>query len=106
MLDKGGTLTFESKPIKREEGTYIQISIRDKGVGLTREQTDHIFDEFYKTDDSRHKLDSTGLGLAICKIIAEKHNGKIWADSHGVGTGTTIHLIIPSPEVVYTRSFL
>jgi len=106
MLEGGGTFTFESKPVNKETGTFIQISMSDTGVGLTREQTDHLFDEFYKTDDSRHKLDSTGLGLAICKTIVEKHGGKIWADSHGEGTGTTIHLIIPSTEIVYSRSFL
>ena len=105
MLEKGGKLKFESKPVKKDDETFIQISIKDTGIGLTREQTDHLFDEFYKTDDSRHKLDSTGLGLAICKTIVEKHGGKIWADSHGLGTGTTIHLIVPSPEVVYSRSF-
>jgi signal transduction histidine kinase len=106
MLDTGGKLTFESKPVKKESGTFIQISVKDTGVGLTRDQTDHLFDEFYKTDDSRHKLDSTGLGLAICKTIVEKHGGRIWADSHGEGTGVTIHFVIPSTEVVYTRSFL
>lgn len=106
MLERGGTLTFESRPVNKETRTFIQISVRDTGVGLTRDQTDHLFDEFYKTDDSRHKLDSTGLGLAICKNIVEKHGGKIWADSHGEGTGTTIHFTIPSSEVVYSRSFL
>lgn len=105
MIGKGGKLTFSSKPVKKENGTFIQVSIKDTGVGLTREQTDHIFEEFYKTDDSRHKLDSTGLGLSICRKIMEKHGGKIWADSHGPGTGTTIHLILPSPEIVYSRSF-
>ena len=106
MLNSGGTLTFESKLVKKESRTYIQVSISDTGIGLTRDQTDHLFDEFYKTDESRHKLDSTGLGLTICKTIIEKHGGKIWADSHGEGTGTTIHFIIPSKEVVYSRSFL
>lgn len=106
MLKEGGKLIFESKPVSKESGTFIQISITDTGVGLTREQIDHLFEEFYKTDDSRHKLDSTGLGLAICKTIVEKHGGKIWADSHGEGTGATIHFIIPSPEIIYSRSFL
>jgi len=106
MLDTGGTLTFKCKPVNRDTGVFIQISIGDTGTGLTRDQTDHLFDEFYKTDDSRHKLDSTGLGLAICKTIVEKHGGKIWADSHGEGKGTTIHFIIPSTEVVYSRSFI
>jgi signal transduction histidine kinase len=106
MIKDGGKLTFGSKAFTNESSPFIQISIRDTGVGLTRKQTDHLFDEFYKTDDSRHKLDSTGLGLAICKIIVEKHGGKIWADSHGQGTGTTIYFTIPSSELVYSRSFL
>ena len=104
-MPDGGTLTFESKTIQRNNETFIQISVSDTGVGLIREQTDHLFDEFYKVDDSRHKLDSTGLGLTICKNIVEKHGGKIWADSHGEGTGTTIHFTLPSPEVVFSRSF-
>lgn len=105
-MAEGGTLTFQSKPVMNEKGTFFQISVTDTGIGLTREQTDRLFDEFYKTDDSRHKLDSTGLGLSICKNIIEKHGGKIWADSHGEGTGTTIYFTLPSTEVVFTRSFL
>ena len=104
MLD-GGKLTFNSKNVQKEKGKFIQISIVDTGTGLTRDETDRIFDEFYKVDAARHKLDSTGLGLPICKAIIEKHGGKIWADSHGKGTGTTIHFTLPSPEIVYTRSF-
>jgi len=104
-MAQGGTLTFDAKLVKKDEGTFIQVSVKDTGVGLSRDQTDHLFDEFYKTDDSRHKLDSTGLGLAICKKIIEKHGGKIWADSHGKDTGTTIHFILPSKDVAYTRSF-
>jgi signal transduction histidine kinase len=105
-MHEGGTIKFESKAVTKESGTYYQISIKDSGTGLSREQTDHLFDEFYKTDESRHKLDSTGLGLSICKNIIEKHGGKIWADSHGEGTGTTIYFTIPTPEVISSRSFL
>lgn len=106
MLERGeGMLTFESKPVTKETGIFIQVSVIDTGVGLTREQIDHIFDEFYKADDSRHKLDSTGLGLTICRNIIEKHGGKIWADSHGKGTGTTIYFTIPSEKVIFDRSF-
>lgn len=104
-MPDGGTLTFESKRIQRNDETFIQISVTDTGVGLTREHTDRLFDEFYKVDDSRHKLDSTGLGLTICKAIVEKHGGKIWADSHGPGTGTTIHFTLLPPESIHTRTF-
>lgn len=106
MIKQGGILTFESKPITKESEYFVQISVKDTGVGLTKEQVNRIFDDFYKTDESRHKLDSTGLGLTICKNIIEKHNGKIWADSHGKGTGTTIYFTIPSSEIVFDRSFL
>ena len=105
MINLGGTLTFESKPVIKELEPFILISVKDTGVGLTEEQVTKIFDDFYKTDESRHKLDSTGLGLTICKSIIEKHNGKIWADSHGKGKGATIYFTIPSSEIVFDRSF-
>ncbi len=104
-MPDGGTLTFESKEVKKDNKSFIQVSVTDTGQGMTRDQTDRAFDEFYKTDDSRHKLDSTGLGLTICKEIIEKHGGKIWADSHGKGTGTTIYFTLPSKDSVFTRSF-
>jgi len=104
-MKEGGTITFESKDVTKDDNSFIQISVTDTGAGLTREQTDKLFEAFYKTDDSRHKLDSTGLGLTICKRIIEKHGGKIWADSHGPGTGTSIHFTLPSSKVVFTRSF-
>ena len=95
MMD-GGTLTFNARELEKKTGSFIDISISDTGVGLSRDQTSHLFDEFYKTDESRHKLDSIGLGLSICKRIVELHGGRIWADSHGEGKGTIIHFIIPS----------
>ena len=95
MVD-GGTLTFVAEPVEQKTGPFVRISVHDTGVGLSKEQIDHIFDEFYKTDDSRHKLDSTGLGLSICKRIVEKHGGKIWAESPGPGRGATICFTIPS----------
>jgi signal transduction histidine kinase len=106
MINKGGTLTFESKHVMIKSEPFVQISVKDTGIGLMKEQVNRIFDDFYKTDESRHKLDSTGLGLTICKSIIEKHNGKIWADSHGIGTGTTIFFTIPSSEIVFDRTFL
>jgi signal transduction histidine kinase len=95
MVD-GGTLTFVAEPVEQKTGPFIRISVHDTGVGLSKEQIDHIFDEFYKTDDSRHKLDSTGLGLSICRRIIEKHGGKIWAESPGPRRGATICFTIPS----------
>jgi PAS domain S-box-containing protein len=77
------------------EQNFVKISIKDTGIGLTGEQINHIFEEFYKVDDSRHDLDSSGLGLPICKRIVEKHGGKIWAESKGLNQGSTFYFTIP-----------
>jgi signal transduction histidine kinase len=87
----GGTVSIES--IKKEDN--IIVSIKDEGIGLDEEQIKYIFDEFYKTDSSRHDLDSSGLGLTICKRIIERHDGEIWADSEGLGKGSTFYFKIP-----------
>ncbi|HMA83705.1 MAG TPA: ATP-binding protein, partial [Candidatus Thermoplasmatota archaeon] len=74
----------------------ITVSVQDDGKGMTGEQLNHVFDEFYKADESRHNIESSGLGMPICKRIVEKHGGKIWAESEGPGKGSifyfTLHL--------------
>jgi len=73
----------------------ITFIISDSGVGLTEEQLNHVFDEFYKADKSRHDLGGGGLGLNICKRIIEKHGGIIWAESAGEGKGSSFHFKLP-----------
>ncbi|HEC89355.1 MAG TPA: PAS domain S-box protein, partial [Thermoplasmatales archaeon] len=63
----GGKITINVE----YENDEVKVAIKDNGIGMTREQIEHIFDEFYKADESRHDLDSSGLGLAICKRIVE-----------------------------------
>jgi signal transduction histidine kinase len=87
-----GTLTFNSF---LNNGT-VGISITDTGIGMTMEQQKRVFEEFYKADDARHDRSSTGLGLAICKRIIERHEGSIRAESSGSGQGTTMHFTLPS----------
>ena len=74
---------------------FYKVSIKDTGIGMTKEQIDKIFSEFYKADESRHNLQSSGLGLPICKRIVEKHGGKIWAESPGEGKGSVFYFTIP-----------
>ncbi len=73
-----------------QHDNYVMISVKDEGVGLDPAHLNHIFDEFFKADESRHDLNSSGLGLAICKRVVENHQGRIWAESPGPGKGTTI----------------
>jgi PAS domain S-box-containing protein len=76
------------------EGEVI-FSIKDDGVGMSEDQIQHVFDEFYKADMSRHDFDSSGLGMPIAKRIVEKHGGRIWAESEGLGEGSTINFSLP-----------
>ena len=73
----------------------ITVSITDSGVGMNDEELYHIFDEFYKADSSRHDFDSSGLGMPIAKRIVEKHGGRIWAESEGLGKGSVFYFSIP-----------
>lgn len=86
-----GTITISGR---RGEG-FVTFSIHDDGVGIAPAHLEHVFDEFFKADESRHNLETSGLGLSICKRIAQKHRGRIWAESPGLGQGTTVHISIP-----------
>ncbi|MFW6120779.1 MAG: sensor histidine kinase [Petrotogales bacterium] len=90
----GSTIAVDAK----NNGGWVTVSIMDSGIGMTREQLGHIFDEFYKADKSRRDFSSAGLGLSICKHIVEKHGGKIWAKSPGLGKGTTFYFKLPKAQ--------
>jgi len=79
----------------KKDNHFVTISVKDSGIGMTKEQISHIFDEFYKADESRHDFDSSGLGMPICKRIVEKHGGKISVESNGIGKGTSVHFTLP-----------
>ncbi len=72
-----------------------EITVRDTGVGIPKEDLPHIFDRFYRSDKSRsRKTGGAGIGLTIVKSIVEAHGGTIEAASTP-GEGTTFKLIIP-----------
>jgi PAS domain S-box-containing protein len=80
-----GSITISSE----DNGDFVKIKVSDDGVGMDKEQAASVFNEFYKADKSRHDFTSSGLGLSICKRIVEKHGGEIWAESPGLGKGST-----------------
>ena len=88
----GGNITIDAK----DDGKLVMVSVGDEGIGITSEQIDHVFDEFYKADEARHDFDSSGLGMSICRRIVERHGGKIWIESSGLHKGTTVYFTIPS----------
>ncbi|KAF5031877.1 Sensor histidine kinase WalK [anaerobic digester metagenome] len=95
MQNGTGTISIGAA---RTEGVVI-VAVRDTGIGMTREQIERAFVEFYKADPSRHDLESPGLGLAICRRIIERHKGRIWAESAGEGMGSTILFTLDAVDV-------
>jgi len=93
--DGGGTITIN----QQTNDDSITISIQDDGVGMTAEQLEKVFTEFYKADSSRHDFDSSGLGMPICKRIVELHGGKIWVESEGLGKGSTFCFTLPKNKL-------
>jgi signal transduction histidine kinase len=74
----------------------IVLRVQDQGVGIPPEDVKQIFKRFYRvTHRSLAHVKGTGLGLFIVKAIAQKHGGKVFAESDGEGHGTTIVLELP-----------
>ena len=98
LLENSVNFSFDKGKIiidAEKEKDYVKTSIKDTGMGMTKQQIKHAFEEFYKADQSRHDFDSSGLGLTICKKIIERHDGDIWMESTGPGHGTTVFFTLP-----------
>jgi PAS domain S-box-containing protein len=74
-----------------EPEKYIDISIKDNGIGITDEDMKRIFDPFFTTKKDNH---GTGLGLAIVQNIIRNHGGVLTVESQ-YNSGTTFHIILP-----------
>lgn len=95
------SLKYMDKPEKRItiqtsiEAQQFTLAIGDNGSGIPAEAAGHIFERFYRAEQSRNtKTGGSGLGLAIAKQIIVEHGGTIYADSE-LGEGTVIHIVLP-----------
>ncbi len=74
----------------------VQFEIQDSGTGIAEADLKDLFDRFYRVDKSRTRdTGGTGLGLAISKAIIQAHGGKLWAESKGLGLGTSFLFTLP-----------
>ena len=103
-MPNGGQLHISAKPrairagkranrhgvVAQQQQSFIEISVRDSGEGIAKENLGQIFRPFFTT-----KITGVGLGLAICSRLVEENRGKIDVLSH-IGKGTTIILALPA----------
>ena len=85
------------------DGQVLDISVKDSGVGISKDDLGKLFQKFGRLDSSYVAVASsggTGLGLYICRNLVELMHGKIWASSEGRGTGSTFTFSLPlaTPE--------
>lgn len=86
-----GKITVQSHSVDKT----VQVDITDTGCGISENDKEAIFEEFYRVDNPiNQQVKGTGLGLALVKRIIEAHNGKIWVKS-GVGAGSTFSFTLP-----------
>ncbi|MBI3083973.1 MAG: HAMP domain-containing protein [Candidatus Omnitrophica bacterium] len=88
---EGGRIILRSRP----ENGCAEIQVADTGIGIEAHDLPRIFDRFYRVDQSRSRAEGGyGLGLAICKWIAEAHGGSIHVES-SPGKGSTFSVRLP-----------
>jgi len=74
---------------------HVVISVQDSGIGIPKEDMQHLFQKFYRVDNKdTREIGGTGLGLYLCRRLAEMMGGRIWVDSD-YGQGSTFFVELP-----------
>lgn len=85
------------------DNEIIQISVNDTGPGIPTEDIPHLFQKFYRVDNSTTRtVGGTGLGLFICKKIVELYDGRIWVESE-FGNGSTFYINLPRMSALQAK---
>jgi signal transduction histidine kinase len=78
------------------EDKYVSLRVRDEGVGIQKMELKQIFKRFYRVPGPLStRVKGTGLGLYIVRSVAKRHGGRAWAESEGLGHGSTFVLQLP-----------
>lgn len=87
-----GTITLKVAPTK---SGGVVFSVKDQGLGITAENQKYLFNKFFRAEDYRiRQTGGTGLGLYLCRELAERLGGKVWCKS-ALNKGSTFYLELP-----------
>jgi light-regulated signal transduction histidine kinase (bacteriophytochrome) len=78
----------------QREGAFWHLRVDDNGEGFDPSYAERIFGVFKRLHG--REVEGTGIGLALCRRIVERHGGRIWAESAGEGQGATFHFTLPA----------
>jgi len=104
---RGGEIRVEAELISELKGeekqsaiqnrkSKIEVCVADTGIGISSEDQEEIFEEFYQVKSSyTDKTPGTGLGLSLTKRLVEMHKGRIWVESDGEGKGSRFSFTLP-----------
>lgn len=73
----------------------VVLSVRDQGIGIAPEHQPHLFSRFYRAPGAAESARGLGLGLSIVKDLVAAHGGRVWAESAGLGHGSTFRVALP-----------
>jgi signal transduction histidine kinase len=74
----------------------VLVAVQDEGLGIPPDKLDLVFEQFYQVEDHMtRRYGGLGLGLAITREIVNLHGGRIWAESPGLGHGSTFKIVLP-----------
>jgi signal transduction histidine kinase len=85
-----------SVELDRVDGKYVAVRVRDQGPGIASGELKRVFKRFYRVPGVlASRVKGTGLGLYIVRSVARRHGGRAWAESEGLGHGSTFVLQLP-----------
>jgi histidine kinase len=90
----GGAVSIRA----RATGPRAEVEVTDTGVGLAPDETDRVFERFYRAAGQPRRSRGSGIGLTIARGIARAHGGDVTAASDGLGRGATFTLVLPVRE--------
>jgi len=101
FTNSGGSVSLKMA----QQGSSVEITVRDSGAGISREFLPYVFDRFRQADSSTTRQHGgLGLGLAIARHLVEIHGGTIRAESAGLGLGSSFTIKLPTLDSMVRAS--